>query len=226
MEKKNKSRDTKKMLELKKDLFFVYLEENGGNVDLACRNSKLARSTARRWMAEDKDFMEKVDEIRGFLAKEEDEILSDLEKELKGMKEEGHEFNGTPTARRKKKEFVESFPKLLFSVTKTCKKVEISRRTYHNWRNNDEIFNEAIKILNEQRMEFGEDCLYRSMNKLHPQSILFWMRTKGKDLGYNEKNEITVNRGIDAKDLENLDPDELELYVKLLEKIQKNRDDS
>ncbi|MFW6232575.1 MAG: hypothetical protein ACOC4D_00885 [Bacteroidota bacterium] len=60
-----------------------------------------------------------------------------------------HNFKGTKEQKALKEKFVEVFVKNVNNVFISCKKINISRRTYYNWYNDDEGFRDAIEEARE-----------------------------------------------------------------------------
>ena len=80
------------------------------------------------------------------------------------------------------------------SVTKACKEAKISRALYYQWREKDEEFKkEAEEILNEEQVDFAEDCLKAAMQRGDTKAIIYYLNNRGKSRGWGEKQELAVD---------------------------------
>ncbi len=117
---------------------------------------------------------------------------------------------------KKKKAFLKTFKDCLGIVTDACYKSNISRRTYYNWRNNDEEFAKAVDDIQEDQIDYVESKLFQLINELNPTAVIFYLKTKGKNRGYSERLEVT---GKDGKDIvSELSDEELEKKIKVIER--------
>lgn len=111
----------------------------------------------------------------------------------------------------KKTSFLTAFRKNLGNIGKSCEDIGIDRQTYYNWLAGNELFKKAIEEINESGIDFVESKLFELIDgaqyeavsnngkvvtlKQAPntQSVLFFLKTKGKSRGYVEKLEIDHN---------------------------------
>ena len=122
-----------------------------------------------------------------------------------------------------KKALISALETSLGVVTTACRKVGVSRRTYYDYYNSDEDFKREVDEMKEVALDFVESKLFESIEgvvigkdqdgetnvyKTPPNvtAIIFHLKTKGKDRGYTEKQEIeiesTENKVIEVKVLE------------------------
>lgn len=112
-----------------------------------------------------------------------------------------------------KKELIEALTKTRGIVTTACDMVGISRSTYYDYYNNDTQFKEDVDSLSDLALDFAESKLMEKMDGVEmgkldkdgemvvysiPPSdtaLIFYLKTKGKNRGYIEKQiiESTVN---------------------------------
>lgn len=78
-------------------------------------------------------------------------------------------------------------------LTISCKQAGISRVQYYEWRKTDEEFRQRADEIQEVAMDFVEHQLYKNIKSGDTQSILFYLRTKGKSRGYTERTELQVD---------------------------------
>lgn len=78
-------------------------------------------------------------------------------------------------------------------VADACKATGISRGTFYNWYKEDDEFKEEVNQINEDTLDFVESKLLENINKGEVTSIIFYLKTKGRNRGYQEKAEIDIN---------------------------------
>jgi len=117
-----------------------------------------------------------------------------------------------------KKNLISAMRNSLGVVTTACEEVGISRTTYYDYYRNDEEFKKEVDSLADEALDFVESKLFERINgyehkedkifqyegspvivptKKHyppdPTSIIFYLKTKGKERGYIEKSEIGLD---------------------------------
>ena len=95
----------------------------------------------------------------------------------------------------KKTLVIKALEKNLGNISKACKKVDISRQCFYRWKEEDPKFAERVEDINELIIDFAESHLFKQIKNNIPSSTIFFLKTKGRDRGYIEKNEtdITTN---------------------------------
>lgn len=93
----------------------------------------------------------------------------------------------------KKKQLIECLKKSKGIVADACKGTGISRGTFYNWCKEDAEFNEEVNQINEETLDFVESKLLENIKKGEVTSIIFYLKTKGRNRGYQEKSEIDIN---------------------------------
>lgn len=92
-----------------------------------------------------------------------------------------------------KKELLESLHKMS-SITTACKKAGIERMTFYRWKKEDEQFAaEVEQIMNEEQVDFAEDCLKERMQDGDTKAIIYFLNNRGKGRGWGEKQELAVD---------------------------------
>jgi hypothetical protein len=76
--------------------------------------------------------------------------------------------------------------------------MNIDRKVYYKWYNNNEEFKEKIEEARESLIDFAETKLQQNIMNGNEASIFFFLKTIGKKRGYVERQEIT---GYEGKDL-------------------------
>ena len=108
--------------------------------------------------------------------------------------------NKTQTRTRKEQErttegkrrVLEALDKSLGIVTTACGRAGVSQTQFYEWKRTDAEFAEAVKAIDNKQLDFVESKLFDNINKNDTQSILFYLRTKGKSRGYSERTELQV----------------------------------
>lgn len=83
--------------------------------------------------------------------------------------------------------------KSLGIVSTAAKMVGIDRSTHYKWMKDDEEYKEAIHSISESVVDFAESHLYKLIKEGNPASTIFFLKTKGKERGYIERQEIDIS---------------------------------
>lgn len=94
-----------------------------------------------------------------------------------------------------KKAMLSALEKSLGVVTTACKSVGISRETHYKWLREDESYKESVDDLVNVALDFAETQLHKQISKGNPTSTIFYLKTKGKNRGYVERQEIQHDGG-------------------------------
>ncbi len=95
----------------------------------------------------------------------------------------------------KKKAFLAKMESTLGNITASCKAANIARSTYYEWMEKDPKFAKAVDDLAESNIDFAESCLKQQIKDGNTTATIFYLKTKGKNRGYIETNEL-IGRGI------------------------------
>lgn len=112
------------------------------------------------------------------------------------LKKGNTRFVGELKTRKRKVAFLDVMENALCNISTSCKKIGISRNCFYEWMKSDEIFKTEVEELQESMIDFGETMLYKNVRDGKETSIIFYLKTKGKDRGYIERVE-NVNKNID-----------------------------
>lgn len=93
----------------------------------------------------------------------------------------------------KKTQLIENLKLCKGIVANACEVVGISRGTFYKWYKEDEDFKEQVDEINEATLDFVESKLLENIKKGEVTSIIFYLKTKGRNRGYQEKAEIDIN---------------------------------
>jgi len=97
----------------------------------------------------------------------------------------------TNKIQQKKKALIEALEKTLGIVTTACKIVSIDRSTFYKYVNEDKDFAKAVKDVENITFDFVESQLHKQIKDNNTASTIFYAKTKMKNRGYVERQEIT-----------------------------------
>lgn len=102
----------------------------------------------------------------------------------------------------KKKKLLEALELSLGVVTSACKKAGVHRSTYYEWYKEDEDFRKQVDDLNNVALDFAESQLHQQIQGGNTSATIFYLKTKGKQRGYVERQEHTGVEGTKLFDIE------------------------
>ena len=92
-----------------------------------------------------------------------------------------------------KKTMLDALERSLGIVSTACEKAGISRQTHYNWLKDDAEYKEAVRAIEERTIDFAESHLHALIKDKNPAATIFFLKTKGKNRGYVERQEIEVS---------------------------------
>ena len=107
-----------------------------------------------------------------------------------------------------KEELIEQFKKLKGNISVACKVIGISRRTYYNWKEEDEKFRKkAEEELVEQKFEmddYAEGMLYKHIKEGNIASLIFYLKTRQPSyrLKLKLEGQIDISRKLNYEEKE------------------------
>ena len=90
----------------------------------------------------------------------------------------------------KKRLFLSAFIKNKCNITQTCRVTGINKQTYYNWKKSDELFNKYLSEVGEIVTDHVEGRLHELIDNLNPSAVIFYLKTKGKNRGYQQSANI------------------------------------
>ena len=100
------------------------------------------------------------------------------------------------TTSDKKELFLKALQSNLGNITQACKSANIGRQTYYDWIDDDVVFDEQCRNVEESLLDLAENRLLEKIDKYDTTSIIFFLKTKGKKRGYNESTQIEITKPI------------------------------
>lgn len=141
----------------------------------------------------------------------------------------------------RKKALIEAMRVNLGNVTKSCELVGINRKTFYEYLKDDEEFKESIEEVGESALDFVESKLFqriegveveeekafsyegkvevKKIKRQYPPdttAIIFYLKTKGKERGYIERQEI-INKNAPTDPFEGKTEAEIDEMLRELE---------
>jgi predicted DNA-binding transcriptional regulator AlpA len=115
---------------------------------------------------------------------------------------------------RKKADFLKMFPRVLGNISECCRAINIGRKTYYRWLEDDPEFAKDVEIANENLVDWLETQLYRAAESGNAACIIFGLVNKGAKRGWQHvtkvKREIENKIGIK---IELVDSTEQEMII-------------
>lgn len=121
-----------------------------------------------------------------------------------------------------KKKLLEALRKTNGIVAYACQQVGVSRKTFYNYVNTDDEFAEKVEDITEIQIDVAEAALLKKINKENLAAIIFYLKTKGKNRGYVERQFVHTDstvRGAEEYDYSKLSDRELDKLHELHEKM-------
>lgn len=119
------------------------------------------------------------------------------------------EYRGGARTRRKKELMIEALFRTLGNVSLSCEEAGIGRVTHYEWLKKDEIYEQAVAEVPERAKDFVENELFRQIKNGNTAATLFFLKTKAKDRGYVERQEVDkTGSQPDKVQIEVIDPNE------------------
>lgn len=92
-----------------------------------------------------------------------------------------------------KKALLQALEKSLGVVTTACKIIGMGRTTYYEWYKTDEEFKRKVLELQNVALDFAESQLHKQIADNSTAATIFYLKTKGKNRGYVERQEINIS---------------------------------
>lgn len=108
-----------------------------------------------------------------------------------------------------KKELLQKLNENSGIVASACKAAGISRYTFYEWCKTDPDFAEKVEDIKELQKDFCEALILKKMREGDTTMIIFYAKTKMKDRGYVERQEVTGADGKPLQTAQNIDINKL-----------------
>ena len=94
-----------------------------------------------------------------------------------------------------KEQMLEALEVSLGIVTEASVKCGVSRTQHYIWCKNDEQYRKAVDSIESKFIDFAETHLKKQIENGSTTATTFFLRTRGRKRGYNEKQEIDLTSG-------------------------------
>ena len=94
---------------------------------------------------------------------------------------------------QRKKAMLEALELSLGIVSTASKKANVGRTQHYEWLKEDPAYKAAVEAIQESVIDFAESHLHALIKDKNPAATIFFLKTKGKNRGYVERQEIEVN---------------------------------
>jgi hypothetical protein len=95
----------------------------------------------------------------------------------------------------KKEKFLDALEKTMGIVSQATKRVGIDRTTPYRWMKEDDDFKARVEEIQNVVLDFAESKLFNLVDEGQPAAVIFLLKTKGKNRGYVERQEISGVEG-------------------------------
>jgi len=93
----------------------------------------------------------------------------------------------------KKRKVIKALNEYLGIVTDACQKADICRATFYKWYKTDLAFKAQVDAIEDRVIDFVESCFYKKVQEGDVTAIIFFLKSKGKKRGWNEKSHIELS---------------------------------
>ncbi len=90
----------------------------------------------------------------------------------------------------KKKMMLKALNSTLGVVAPAAILATIGRRLHYDWIETDEEYAKQCEDITEKTLDFAETNLFKQIEQGQTQATIFFLKTKGKDRGYTEQQQI------------------------------------
>tara|TARA_R110000824_G_scaffold9611_2_gene42774 strand:- start:350 stop:712 length:363 start_codon:yes stop_codon:yes gene_type:complete len=108
----------------------------------------------------------------------------------------------------KKEVFLKALTANMGHISNACTSANIHRATYYSWISKDEDFKQSCDNVSEELLDLAEHKLLEKIkdDKCPQQmtAIIFFLKTKGKKRGYDERHQIELTKPFDRIELEGI----------------------
>lgn len=91
-----------------------------------------------------------------------------------------------------KRKMLDALEDTLGIVTVAAKKCGIHRSTHYQWMQDDADYKKKVEELNNVCLDFAESKLFDNIRKNKETSTIFFLKTRGKNRGYVERQEVDL----------------------------------
>jgi hypothetical protein len=71
----------------------------------------------------------------------------------------------------------------------------VSRTAHYKWLKEDEEYAQAVEDASDKTLDLVEEALINQVKNGSVQATMFYLKTKGRNRGYNEKLDVDITSG-------------------------------
>tara|TARA_R100001015_G_C4633538_1_gene198646 strand:- start:3049 stop:3387 length:339 start_codon:yes stop_codon:yes gene_type:complete len=86
---------------------------------------------------------------------------------------------------------LEALEKSLGIVYTACERSNVSRATFYRWLETDKDFAQKVDDIQNFQLDFVESKLLKNIGDGKETSIIFYLKTRGRNRGYGENLDVT-----------------------------------
>jgi transposase-like protein len=91
---------------------------------------------------------------------------------------------------KKEKDFIAIYKKKAGNIGDTCEAMNINRSTFYDWQRKHADFKQAVIEADESKYDWVESQFFKRMQEGSDTILIWYSKTKMKNRGYVERNEI------------------------------------
>lgn len=108
----------------------------------------------------------------------------------------------TPCMEAKAKAFLRVLKAQAGNISAASEAAGIDRRTFYNWCERSPEFKEAVEEIREGMIYFAESKLMQNINDGKEASTIFFLKTRGAKMGYQETQRVEHEGAVPVVDIE------------------------
>ena len=93
----------------------------------------------------------------------------------------------------RKKAMIAALEASLGIVTKACESVGMVRNTHYDWMRDDPEYKQAVESVQDMAIDYAESALFNQIGSGNATSTIFFLKCRGRDRGYVDKQEIDMS---------------------------------
>lgn len=98
-------------------------------------------------------------------------------------------------AKKTKDKLLKAYKLSLGNVSKATEACNVSRSLFYKYYADDTEFKENVDEIDEANLDFAESMLLKNIRDGKETSLIFYLKTKGKERGYVERQEQLIDTG-------------------------------
>lgn len=97
---------------------------------------------------------------------------------------------------KRQKQMIDALKNNMCNVSHACKAIKINRNTHYQWIHKSDSYKKAVEEVENALIDFAESALLKNIKDGNVTAQIFFLKTKGKERGYTERQEIEINKDL------------------------------